>query len=148
MLKKTSNAGKNLIKQFEGFRAIAYLCPANVWTIGYGTTRINGKAVKGGMKITTTEAEQFLEEDLKQYETCVNQNVLVQLSQNQFDALVCLVYNIGVGNFSRSTLLKVLNTGNYALAAQEFSKWNKAGGKVVSGLTRRRAAEKELFIKG
>ena len=147
MPKKTSQVGKNLIKSFEGFRASAYVCPAGVNTIGYGTTRINGKPISPGTQITTDEADKFLEEDLKTFEDAVNQNVLIQLTQNQFDALVCFVYNIGVGNFIKSTLLKRLNENKLVDAANEFLKWNKANKKVLPGLTRRRTAERELFLK-
>ena len=146
MTKKTGASGKSIIKEFEGFRAVAYLCPADVVTIGYGTTRIRGKAVKLGMKITTEEAEVFLEEDLKSFEDVVNQNVNVELTQNQFDALVSFVYNVGAANFKKSTLLKKINVNKLIEASDEFLKWNKAGGKTLAGLTRRREAEKNLFL--
>lgn len=147
MSRKTSEAGKNLIKEFEGFRATAYICPAGVVTVGYGTTRIQGKAVQLGTTITTDEADMLLEEDLKSFEDAVNQNVREEISQNQFDALVAFVYNVGAGNFKKSTLLKKINAGEFNQAADEFLKWNKAGGKVLKGLTRRRTAERELFLR-
>jgi lysozyme len=147
MKKKTGDSGKKLIKDFEGFRASAYICPAGVLTIGYGTTRINGRPVKAGLKITTDEADQFLEEDLKVFEDVVNNSVSIEITQNQFDALVCFVYNVGSGNFKKSTLLKLVNSGDLSEAADQFLRWNKAGGKVLSGLTRRRKAERELFLK-
>jgi lysozyme len=147
MKKKTGDSGKKLIKDFEGFRASAYICPAGVPTIGYGTTRINGRPVKAGLKITTDEADQFLEEDLKVFEDVVNNSVSIEITQNQFDALVCFVYNVGSGNFKKSTLLKLVNSGDLSEAADQFLRWNKAGGKVLSGLTRRRKAERELFLK-
>lgn len=147
MRKKIGKEGKKLIQSFEGFVATAYVCPAGVVTIGYGTTRINGRPVKLGLKITTDEAEQFLEEDLKMFEDIVNSSVSVEITQNQFDALVSLVYNIGGGNFKKSTLLKVLNGGGFQEAADQFLRWNKAKGKVLPGLTRRRKAERELFLK-
>lgn len=147
MTKKTGESGKNLIKEFEGFRATAYICPAGVVTIGYGTTQILGTPVQLGTQITTHEAERFLEEDLKKFETAVNKNVSVELTQNQFDAVVSFVYNVGIGNFIKSTLLKKLNAAKFAEAANEFLKWNKANKKVLAGLTRRRAAERELFLK-
>lgn len=146
MTLKTSESGKDLIKKFEGFRAIAYLCPAGVWTVGYGTTRINGNAVKEGTKITTDEADVFLEQDLKSFEDAVNKTVNVALTQNQFDALVCFVYNVGVGNFKKSTLLKKLNASHFSEAADEFLKWDKSKGKALPGLTRRRSAERSLFL--
>lgn len=145
-MKKTLENGKNLIKEFEGFRSTAYICPAGVVTVGYGTTRINGTPVELGTKITTDEAEQFLEQDLKVFESAVNQNVIVEITQNQFDALVSFVYNIGIGNFKKSTLLKKLNAGKIKEAADEFLKWNKAGGKTLAGLTKRRKAERKLFL--
>jgi lysozyme len=146
MRKKTSDKGKAIIKEFEGFRAIAYLCQAGVWTVGYGTTRIGGKPVTENVKITTQEAELFLEQDLKVFEDAINQNVTVELTQNQFDALVSFVYNVGVGNFKKSTLLKKLNASNKAEAADELLKWNKANKVVSKGLTKRRKAERELFL--
>lgn len=147
MKKKTSEAGKNLIKEFEGFRATAYICPAGVVTVGYGTTRIHDKPIQLGITITTDEADIFLEEDLKTFEDVVNQSVSVEIFQNQFDALVAFVYNVGAGNFKKSTLLKKVNAGQFDVAANEFLKWNKAAGKVLRGLTRRRTAERELFLR-
>lgn len=146
MVNKTGNSGKSLIKQFEGFRATAYLCPAGIWTVGYGTTRINGNKVTKGARVTTEEADMFLEQDLKQFEDCINSTVSVELTQNQFDALVAFVYNVGVGNFQKSTLLKKLNSGDYDAAAEQFLRWDKAGGRTLAGLTRRRKAERELFL--
>jgi lysozyme len=146
MNKKTSEAGKNLIKEFEGFRAKAYLCPAGVWTVGYGTTRINGNKVTEDTQLTTEEADIFLEQDLKSFEDAINKNVDVELTQNQFDALVAFVYNVGVGNFQKSTLLKILNRGEYDAASEQFLRWDKAGGKKLAGLTRRRKAEQKLFL--
>ena len=147
MKKKTSKAGKDLIKEFEGFRATAYICPANVVTVGYGTTRIQGKAIQLGTTITTDEADMFLEEDLKTFEDNINQKVTIEISQNQFDALVAFVYNVGAGNFNKSTLLKKVNASEFKKAADEFLKWNKAGGKILKGLTNRRTAERELFLR-
>jgi lysozyme len=144
---KTGTRGKELIKSFEGFRAIAYICPAGVPTIGYGTTRINGSRVKEGMKITSDEAEVFLEQDLKVFEDAINHNVLVEINQNQFDALVSFVYNVGIANFKKSTLLKKLNKGDYEEASNQLLRWTRAGGKVLNGLVRRREAEKELFLE-
>lgn len=146
MKKKASDKGRSIIKEFEGFRAIAYLCQAGVWTVGYGTTRINGKPVTESVKITTEEAELFLEQDLKVFEDAVNQNVQVELTQNEFDALVSFVYNVGIGNFKKSTLLKKLNASKKNEAAGELLKWNRANKIVSKGLIRRRAAERELFL--
>ena len=146
MKRKTGEAGKKLIKEFEGFRAEAYLCPAGVMTIGYGTTRIKGNKVKEGMLITTEEAEVFLEEDLKTFEDAVNRNVLVDMTQNQFDALVSFVYNLGPSNLEKSTLLKKVNSNLFEAAAEEFLKWDKVKGKRLPGLSRRRKAESTLFL--
>lgn len=143
---KIGENGKKLIKSFEGFRAIAYICPAGVPTIGYGTTKINGNPVQEGMKITTDEAEEFLEQDLKVFEDAVNNNVNVEINQNQFDALVSFVYNVGIGNFKKSTLLKKLNSGDFLETSNQFLRWNRGGGKVLRGLVRRREAEKKLFL--
>lgn len=140
---KTSNNGINLIKQFEGCILSAYKCPAGVWTIGYGHT----KNVKQGMKITSSQATELLKEDLTTYENYVNKYVKVKLNQNQFDALVSFTFNCGAGALKSSTLLKKLNKGDYTGAANELLRWNKANGKVLAGLTRRRKAEKALFLK-
>ena len=147
-MKVTSKNGKDIIKKYEGFRAAAYVCPAGVVTIGYGTTKINGKPVSENMKITTAEANVLLDEDLFIFEKHVNDLVKVDLTQNQFDALVSFVYNVGPGAFKKSTLLKKLNLEDYEGAANEFPRWNKANKKVLPGLTRRRATEKELFENG
>lgn len=138
-----SNNGINLIKQFEGCILTAYKCPAGVWTIGYGHT----KNVKSGMKITSSKATELLIDDLKTYESYVNKYVKVKLNQNQFDALVSFTFNCGAGALKSSTLLKKLNKGDYTGAANELLRWNKASGKVLAGLTRRRKAEKALFLK-
>ena len=145
---KTSSSGTSLIREFEGFVASAYLCPANVWTIGIGTTVYpNGTKVKKGDKCTQEQALEYLQHDLKSFEKTVNDSVKVPLSQNQFDALVSLSYNIGSGAFKSSTLLKKLNAKDYAGAADQFLVWNKGGGKVLKGLVRRRNAERALFLK-
>lgn len=137
---KTVN--KEIVKEFEGLRLEAYKCPADAWTIGYGHTL----GVIPGDVITEKEAEILLAEDLEDAESAVNEYVKVKLNQNQFDALVSFVYNLGAGNFKSSTLLRKLNAGDYLGAANEFKRWNKAGGKVLNGLVRRRAAECNLFI--
>lgn len=139
---ETSNKGIELIQKFEGLRLTAYKCPAGVWTIGYGHT----KGVQSDMKISQAQATQFLKEDLKSCEKCVNQYVKVGLNQNQFDALVSFTFNCGGGALKSSTLLKKLNKGDYTGAANEFLRWNKSNGKVLNGLIKRRKAEKELFL--
>ena len=146
---KTSQDGINLIKYFEGFRTKAYLDSVGVPTIGYGHT----KGVKMGMIITETKAEELLREDLDYFEKKVLELVKVPLRQNEFDALVSFTFNLGEGNLKKSTLLKKLNNVSYtnpllmAEVADEFLKWNKAGGKVLSGLTKRRMAEREMFLR-
>jgi lysozyme len=142
---KTSNNGLSIIKHFEGLKLEAYLCPAKVVTIGYGTTRINGKPINLGTKITVEEAERLLKEDLKAFEAAVTRHTTVELNQNQFDALVSFVYNVGEGNFRSSTLLKLLNSGNYEGASEQLLRWTRANGQVLPGLVRRREAEKRLF---
>lgn len=138
-----------LIKKSEGLRLYAYLDAVGIWTIGYGHTSAAGNPkVYKGMRITAQEAEDILLADLKRvYIPAVTKNVSVPLNPNQLGALVSFVYNVGEGNFKKSTLLKKLNKADYKGAAAEFLKWNKAGGKVLKGLVTRRAAEKALFEK-
>ena len=135
--------GIEIIKHFEGCELEAYKCPAGVWTIGYGHI----KGVSEGMSITQEQAEQMLLDELKEYENYINELVVVDLSQNQFDALVSWVYNLGPANLKSSTLLKVLNSGDYAGVPAQIERWNKAGGKVLEGLIRRRLAESSLFCE-
>ena len=145
---KTSQSGIDLIKQFESFRAKPYLCSAGVPTIGYGTTVYpNGIKVKlSDQKITQQLAETFLQHHVNAIEKDVLSLVKMPLTQNQFDALVSFAYNVGLGAFRDSTLLKLLNAGDIDNASKQFERWNKAGGKVSNGLTRRRNAEKALFL--
>ena len=139
-----SQTGIDLIKQFEGCKLEAYQCSAGVWTIGYGHT---GSDVTKGRKITLTEAESLLKQDLIIHCNNVSKLVKVKLNQNQFDALVSFEYNIGYGNLNSSTLLKLLNKGDYTGAAGQFDRWVYAGGKILAGLQKRRKTEKELFLK-
>ncbi|WP_010117524.1 lysozyme [Acinetobacter sp. P8-3-8] len=143
---KISTNGIDLICSFEGLRLKAYDDGVGVWTIGYGTTMINGTKVKKGDTCTLEQAKSYMAQDLKQFESAVNQ-VKVPLNQNQYDALVSLAYNIGVSAFLNSTLLKKLNAKDYKGAAEQFLRWNRAGGKVMRGLTNRRAKERKLFEK-
>lgn len=138
---KTSENGYCLIKQSEGLKTRAYRCPAGVLTIGYGHTR----NVKEDDNCTPEQAEAWLQEDCLVAELTIGANVNAQLNQNQFDALVSFTFNLGSGNFVGSTLLKRLNAGDYASAAEEFGKWVNAGGRKLPGLVERRAAEKALF---
>jgi len=141
---KTNQSGIDLIKLFEGLRLNAYLDPVGIPTIGWGTTRIDGNPVKMGTTITEQEAEGYLKKDLEEFEKCVTDNVTSVLDENQFSALVSFCYNLGCGSLKKSTLLKRLNAGDY-LVGNEFEKWVKADGKVLAGLVKRRAAERELF---
>lgn len=136
--------GLKILKSFEGCKLEAYLDIVNVPTIGYGAT---GPDIKLGLKWTQQQCEDRLKADLKKFETAVLAHVKIKLNSNQFSALVVFSYNVGVGAFSTSTLLKKLNRGDFTGASAEFLRWNKAGGKEVAGLTRRRKAEQELFNK-
>ena len=137
----------NLIKHFEGFRACTYRCPAGIKTIGYGTT--NPRYAKDGATVTQAEAERILAADLVVYEIAVSQLLKGHIvKQARFDALVCFTYNVGLHALKNSTLLKKYLAGDVNGAAQEFYRWNKANGKELQGLTRRRKAEAHLFITG
>lgn len=145
---KISKNGLQLIKQFEGLKLKAYDDGVGVWTIGYGTIRYpSATKVRRNDTITEEQAEAYLLHDVSRFENAVNKLVKVRLTQNQFDALVSFTYNLGESNLGASTLLRKLNAGNYTEAAKEFARWNKAGGKVMTGLTRRRAAEHDLFLR-
>lgn len=145
---KTSQVGIELISSFEDTKLKAYDDGVGVWTIGIGTTVYpNGNKVKKGDVCTIDQAKSYFAHDLKRFEASVNKLVEVPLTQNQFDALVSLVYNIGQTAFSNSTLLKKLNAKDYQAAADQFLRWNKGGGKVMKGLVRRREAERALFLK-
>lgn len=137
----TNDKGINLIKEFEGCRLKSYLCPAGVWTIGYGHTQ----GVKPDMVITQLDAERFLRQDLKRFEDAISTLVKVSLTPNQFSALVSFVYNVGINAFKNSTLLRKLNQKDYKGAANELLRWDKVNGKPLLGLTKRRIAEKDLF---
>jgi lysozyme len=139
---KISKDGIDLIKSFEGLRLEAYLDSVGIPTIGYGHT----KGVKLGQKITEQEAEDLLRNDLDEFERGVS-SLIRNAKQNQFDAMVSLAFNVGLGNFKKSSVLKWFNLGEYQTAADSFLLWNKAGGQVLPGLTRRRKAERELFLK-
>lgn len=148
---KMSNNGLNLVISFEGLYLNAYKCPAGVWTIGYGHTGKVGKdCIRSGMEITKAKAISLLKSDMKQFEKSVASLVKVPLNQNQFDALISFAFNVGSGSLKSSTLLKKLNKKDYKGAAEQFLVWNKArvNGKLIElpGLTRRRKAERELFL--
>lgn len=148
---KISKAGLELIKKWEGCKLTAYLCSAGVLTIGYGHT---GSDVYKGMKITQAQADAFLQSDVIRFEKDVTSLVKVPVTQNQFDALVCFAFNLGsdidadtiAEGLGDSTLLRKVNSKDFVGAAAEFVKWNKAGGKVLNGLTSRRIDESKLFL--
>ena len=139
-----SNKGLELIKFYEGLELEAYKCAAGVWTIGYGWTH----DVKEGDTITEERAEELLREGIVQYENAVDDLVDVPLEQHQFDALVSWVYNLGRANLASSTLLKKVNAQEYAEVPEQIKRWNKAGGKVLEGLTKRRESEARLWSTG
>lgn len=143
---KLSNNGLALIKSFEGVRLTAYkaVSTEQYYTIGYGHY---GPDVKKDMKITQSQADAYLKSDVARFEKAVNNNVKVPINQNQFDALVSFTYNCGEGALQRSTLLELLNQGKYEDAADQFDVWIKSGNKVLNGLVKRRAKEKELFLR-
>ncbi|WP_137984532.1 lysozyme [Enterobacter kobei] len=144
---QTSDKGIALIKEFEGCKLTAYQDSVGVWTIGFGWTQpVDGKPIRAGMTIKQETAERLLKTGLVSYESDVSRLVKAGLTQGQFDALVSFTYNLGARSLSTSTLLRKLNSGDYAGAADEFPRWNKAGGKVLNGLTRRREAERALFL--
>ena len=136
-----SQEGLSLIKKFEGCELKAYMCSADVLTIGYGHTA----TVHETMEITQEVADQLLAEDIEKFESYVNQYVEVPLEQCEFDALVAWTFNLGPGNLKESTLLKVLNEGKKSEVPAQMKRWNKAGGNVLQGLVRRREAEALLW---
>lgn len=142
---RTSDEGLAAIMDREGLKLHAYPDPATggePWTIGVGHTG----GVKQGDTCTREEAIDWLRQDAVTAEKCINNSVRVVLTQNQFDALVSFVFNVGCGNFRSSTLLRKLNEGDDLAAADQFAVWNKAAGKVMAGLTNRRESEKEQFL--
>jgi len=142
-----SERGKALLIRHEGYELKAYKADPSekYYTIGYGHY---GADVKCGMKITKAQAEDYLTQDLKAFEDGVNSAVKVPLKQNQFDALVIFSYNVGIGAFKKSTLLKLVNKGDFDGAAEQFLIWNKVGGKFNQGLMNRRLRTRQLFLIG
>ncbi|CAI1047967.1 lysozyme [Serratia ficaria] len=142
---QTSNNGRTFIKGFESLELKAYPDPGTggkPWTVGWGHT----KGVNPGDQITQQQAEQFLSEDLAVFELTVNSAIKRPMTQNQFDAMVSLAFNIGARNFAQSTLVKKFNAGDVSGAADQFPRWKFSAGEVMPGLVRRRAAERELFL--
>ena len=144
MMRRINDEGIALIKQWEGLRLEAYRCDADVLTIGYGHTT----NVTEGMKITEEEAEQLLIRDLSVFEAEVSRTVTVKLFDNQYAAIVSWAYNVGASAMRKSTLIKKLNAGDYSAVPGELARWNKVKGKVVAGLSNRRAAEAGLWARG
>ena len=142
-----SSACTALIKRFEGLRLNAYQDSVGIWTIGYGTTRINGSVIQAGMTITEAQAEQYLLSDLtEKFVPSIQRNTRALITQSMFDALCCFTYNVGSGNLNKSTLFKDLNASKYLDSASGFMQWTKAGGVELAGLVKRRTAEKDLFL--
>lgn len=146
---KVNTEGYALIKKFEGCKLKAYRCPANVLTIGYGNTFYeNGDKVKEGDVITQQRAESLAKFVIDQFAVTIAPFILQPLNDNQFSACVSLAYNIGTGNFKKSSVFKKLNINpNDATIADSFRLWNKGGGKVLAGLVKRREAEIQLYFK-
>jgi len=136
-----SKSGLQLTEQFEGVRLTAYQDQVGVWTIGYGHTA----GVQPGDTCTQEQAEAWLQSDVSWAVQTVNLYVTIALTQGEFDALVDFVFNLGSGSFEHSTLLTLVNQRNFGAAADQFERWDHAGGKVVAGLLRRRQAEEEEF---
>lgn len=143
MYMKTSKKGIDHIGQSEGIRLTAYLDTGGVWTIGVGHT---GPEVVKGLRITYEQAMKWLEEDVKEAEDAVNRLVKVELTQNQFDVLVSFVFNVGEGQFAKSTMLKLLNSGDYIGSANQFPRWKFDNGKEIQGLLNRRLEEQKIFL--
>jgi lysozyme len=146
---KLNKAGADLIKSFEGLRLDAYLCSAGKPTVGFGSTFFeDGTPVKLGDKITKERADSLFEKVSDSFAAKVKNCIQKDINENQFAALVSFAYNVGIGNLKSSTLLKKVNANpNDPTIMQEFKKWNRASGKVLAGLTRRREAEANLYFK-
>lgn len=144
----TNDEGKNLIKKFEGCKLTAYKCSASINTIGFGSTIVNGKPVVEGQKITLEEANKQFDIDISIFENNVLKLIKRDLNQNQFNAIISLTYNIGIGNFKSSTLLKKININpNDKSIGDEFLKWCRVKGVVNKGLLNRRSEEQKLYFK-
>ncbi len=138
---KISENGLELIKKFEGCETTAYQDSVGVWTIGFGHT----KGVEEGQTCSIEDAESMLADEMDEYEGYINNMVKVELQQHEFDALVAWVYNLGPTNLGESTMLKVLNGGQFDRVPDEMNRWTRAGGKILEGLVRRRQAESLMF---
>lgn len=136
----------DLIKKYEGFRPQSYQDSVGVWTIGYGTTRINGQPVKAGMTITEDRALELVRAEVNKLWSRIESITKVNLNDNQMNALVDFAYNLGFGSLKNSTLMKYVNESKFEEAANQFPRWVYAGGKVLPGLVKRREAERQLFL--
>jgi len=144
---KTSEVGIQLIQKFEGCKLKPYLCPAGLWTVGYGHVIGNGKEAPEKQLYTQEEVDELLRTDLRRFERGVLRYCTVHLSQSQFDALVSFSFNLGLGVLQRSTLRQKILRQDGEAASKEILKYNKSGGQVLKGLTRRREAEYRMFTK-
>ncbi|HGW3984063.1 TPA: lysozyme [Acinetobacter baumannii] len=146
-LRDISSRGYALIKKLEGFRTDAYLDTGGVWTIGYGTIKYpDGRAVKKGDKCTEEQASQWLINDCRWVDACLDRYVTVPITQNQFDALASFVYNVGETQFIKSTMLRLINANQGRAAAEQFDRWIFDAGHKIEGLVNRRKTEKQLFV--
>lgn len=147
-LRDISEHGFAIIREFEGFRANAYLDTGGVWTIGYGTIKYpDGTKVKKGDTCTQGQAELWLKNDCQWVDACLDKYVNVNINQNQFDALASFIYNVGEAAFVKSTMLTLINQNNMISAASQFDRWVFDNGKRIQGLVNRRSKEKTLFLK-
>ena len=144
MTRQLPDSAIEIVTRFEGCELKSYQCPAGVWTIGYGCT---GGNIVPGLVITEEVAEEWLHRDLTEVMGRVLKLIQIPLSDNELAAILSFVYNVGIGNFQSSTMYRKLLSHDYAGAADEFPRWTRAAGKVLPGLIKRRAAEKELFLK-
>lgn len=142
-----TNEGLALIKRFEGFRGGAYRDPVGVWTVGYGHTSMAGPpSVSEGLQVSRAEADAILRRDVENFARDVTASLSVALAPAQFSALVSFAYNVGIGNFRSSSVLKAVNAADFAAVPRRLQLWTKAGGRILPGLIKRRAAEAELFL--
>jgi len=148
VLLRINEAGMELIKHYEGWRESPYLCSAARPTIGYGSTwdRHGNAVTLDHPDITEKQGEYLLQREVRHSEEAIKRLITAELTQNMFSSLCSFIYNVGSGNFQKSTLRMKLNRGQYESAADEFPKWRKAGGRVIKGLVRRRKQERELFL--
>lgn len=149
---KISQKGVDFIKQEEGFRSTSYLDSVGIWTIGYGTIRVNGKKVGKDMHCSQLAAEEWLKQEIELIiEPEINRLVKVKINQDIFDVFCSFCYNLGTGAFAGSTMLKMLNAGDYEGASKQILRWNKGKDKgrwkVITGLDNRRKREYAIFAK-